>query len=396
MTAEQVSKWARRFVLSSAAFLLVWQFSVLLDYPRNIGVILGVYGFVLHMIFGKAYSLLPSYFDRDLQWGQAPAFQLPLTVLGTICLSLGWVSGAPTWVKLLGSVLWTAGIIIFVGTILWTIRDNLLAVETATSDVNVERKWIDRLANVFMLGPLAYLLIGSYQTLAMVIALPTVILPGMPRTAHLLAAGVGALMIFAVGFRLLPRFLVAYPPRFAAVVVLPSGTIGPLLLAYSFRDGIIFQIGAILEAIAVVGFVGVYSYLFLQTDRNRIGFYGVLLAMGYAIVGIGLGLQFAFADISHQLTTAHYRVNILGFLGLTIVGVAYQFYPPGIGGKIGVSDRGGLASIGIIGTGLAIEIIGYFLATTWISLVGTIIILGGVILYGYILVQLFLQRYDGL
>jgi hypothetical protein len=82
MTAASVSKWARWFVIASVSFLVVWQLAALAGVPRRTEVVLGVYGFVLHMVFGKAYSLLPAYFDRSLSPTWGPGVHLPATVAG--------------------------------------------------------------------------------------------------------------------------------------------------------------------------------------------------------------------------------------------------------------------------------------------------------------------------
>ncbi|WP_248910265.1 hypothetical protein [Halocatena marina] len=83
--AETVSRWARRYVIVSALFLILWQGAALVGISRQTEVLLGVFGFVLHTIFGKAYSLIPSYFNRQLTIVPAPMVQFPLTVVGTGC-----------------------------------------------------------------------------------------------------------------------------------------------------------------------------------------------------------------------------------------------------------------------------------------------------------------------
>lgn len=87
MTAAEVSARVRRFVLAGVGFLLVWQVARLAGVPRRTEVVLGLSGFVLHVLFGKAYALLPAYFDRGLAWPRAPAVQFPLTVLGVLGLA---------------------------------------------------------------------------------------------------------------------------------------------------------------------------------------------------------------------------------------------------------------------------------------------------------------------
>lgn len=119
MTAATVSQWARRYVLTSILFLLAWQVGVVVGIPRHTEVVLGIYGFVLHMIFGKAYSLVPVYFNRELEFSHAPAVQFPFVVAGTgglvgMSLQLG-----PPWLGSVGAILWSLGVGVFLGTLLW-------------------------------------------------------------------------------------------------------------------------------------------------------------------------------------------------------------------------------------------------------------------------------------
>jgi hypothetical protein len=89
MSAGAISRRARRFLLASACFLVAWQAGALAGISYRTAVVLGLLGFVLHAVFGKAYSLVPAYFDRELAIERAPTVQFPLTVVGTLCLALG-------------------------------------------------------------------------------------------------------------------------------------------------------------------------------------------------------------------------------------------------------------------------------------------------------------------
>ncbi len=80
MRPERVSRW---FVTASALFFVGLHAAMAVAAPRRVVVTLGLHGFVLHVLFGKAYALVPSYFNRDLAWDRGPAVQFPLSVLGT-------------------------------------------------------------------------------------------------------------------------------------------------------------------------------------------------------------------------------------------------------------------------------------------------------------------------
>lgn len=389
MKSGNLGRWSRGFTVASVAFLVAWQVAALAGVPRSVEVALGVHGFVLHMVFGKAYTLVPSYFDRELAVPGAAAVHLPLSVLGAAGLAAAPLTDVPVGVA--GSVAWTGGVAVFLFAILWTVRGNLGGTETGTSDVNRHRRRVDRLANAAVPVVLAYLAVGAYETLAGSTGLPPLV-GGGPRTAHLLAAGTGALLVFAVGFRLLPRFLAADPPTALVAVVLPAGAVGPLLLATDFWGGRWFRAGAVLQAVAVVGFAAAFVVLFVRSDRRRVGVYAVLLGVLAGVSAVALGLTFAFGEVGAWAPTAHFRLNVLGFLGLTIVGVAYQFYPPAVGTFPGAGDRTALASIGLLGGGLAVQVVG-MAWRPWLATAGEVLTLAGALAYGTLLVGLFYQRY---
>ncbi|NHN59943.1 MULTISPECIES: hypothetical protein [Halorussus] len=402
MGAGAVTRWARRFVAASALFLVAWQIAALAAtvsgttsaaaVPRQTRVALAVHGFVLHAVFGKAYSLVPSYFDRSLAVPRAPAVQFPLTTVGALGLAAGPLAGVPDLAAGVGAVLWAAGAAVFVAALAWTVRDDPTGRETGTSDANAERRPVDRAANAFVPVVLAYLLAGAYATAAPSLGLPGFASLGFARTAHLLAAGAAALLVFAVGFRLFPRFLVASPPRALVGVVLPAGAVGPALLAGDLYGGTWFRAGAALEALAVLGFGAAYAVLFVRSERRRVGFYAVLTGVAAGALGVAVGLHFAFAGRGFELIETHFRLNVLGFLGLTIVGATYQFYPPTVGTFPGASDRTALASIALVGAGLVAELGGALAGAEAVVLVGRASALAGAALFAGLVVGVFAER----
>ena len=402
MTSAFVSRWTRRTVAVGALFLVAWQVGVLVGGRAAVAVgphgfrpsvVVGLYGFALHVLFGKAYALVPAYFDRELAFPRAPAVQLPLTVGGVLGLATAAVVDAPTVVATAGGVLWVAGVSVFLATLAWTIRTNPVGSETGTGEANAHRRPVDRAANAVVPASLAYLALGSYETLALVTDLPTLVVASAPQVVHLLAAGTAGVLLFAVGLRLLPRFLVAAPPRPLVAVVLPAGALGPLLLAASFyRRGTWFSVGAAVEAAAVVGFAVAYVALFVRSDRDRVGFYGVLFGSGFGVVGVALGLDFAVRGVTGPLAVAHRRANLLGFLGVTIVGVAYQFYPPAVGTFPGADDRTALASLVALAGGLGVEIVGLATGASAVVTAGEALAAVGAVVATYLLLGLFYQR----
>jgi hypothetical protein len=179
--------------------------------------------------------------------------------------------------------------------------------------------------------------------------------------SHLLAVGTAALLVFAIGARLLPRLLRADVPDSLAVAVLATGAVGPALLVGWFDGGIAgtsgegLLHGAIaLVGIAVLGHAVLVSLLLVRAPAPRLGAYGVLAG---AIGGVGTVAAGGLIGLGEriELYAIHPRLGLLGFLGLTILGVVYHFYPPAVAG-----DRGDLvasASLCSLGGGVALELL---------------------------------------
>lgn len=349
-TAERLSRWSGRFVVAGACWLAIWQVALLAGVSHRTGVVVGLLGFVFQTVFGKAYSLLPSYFDRSLATTRHLPVQFALASAAPAALAVGIELSVPA-LRVAGAVSWLLAVCLFVGTLAVTIRDNPLGSETGTGDASAHREQLDRTANRFVPVVLGYLLVGSYALLAVETDLPALIDGYPPRSSHLLGAGAGVLLVFTVGFRLLPRFFVTTIDRRVAAVVLTAGAVGPALLAVSLPAGQLFVVAACVQATAVVGYAGAVTVLFARSDRRRVGLYGVVVGAGLGVVAVGIGLLFAIDGVTAEKVAAHVRLTLLGLLGVTIVGITYQFYPPGVSDVAGVSDRTAVAVIGGLGIG---------------------------------------------
>lgn len=394
MSAERVSRWARAYVAAGAAFLVFALGALVAALPQRTVVVLALFGFVLHTVFGKAYSLVPTYFDRSVSQPRLLAVQWPLTVLGTMAMATAG-SGLLDlpWLDPVGALAWAAGVGLFLGVVGWTIRDNLSGAETATGDAAADRQPVDRLANAFVPFALAYLAVGSYAVLAAETGLPVLVDGYRPRATHLLAAGTATLLVFALGFRLLPRFAVATPPRRAVPVVLFSGALGPVLVAFGLPGGPLLHAGAALESVAVLTFSASVFVLFSRSSRSRVGFYGVLTGLLVGSLGVLLGLVMAVGGLDGRVALAHARLNLFGFLGLVIVGVTYQFYPPAVGSFTGANDRTAGWAIGLLAGGITVHAAGLVLGSDLLVTTGALLsFLAGIAHVG-LLFGLFVQRY---
>ncbi|WP_380676450.1 hypothetical protein [Salinigranum sp. GCM10025319] len=371
------STWTRATVAVGVVALVAWQALVSIQGPTDAALLLAVCGFVLHVLLGKAYALVPSYFARELTPARAPSIGLPLTAGGTLLL-VGWRGfGLTREVGLLGAVLWTLGVGVFVGTLAWTVRDNPTGAETGTGEHNAHRRAVDRYANPFILVSMAYLLVGSVDLLGVVGGFPTFVAPQLAAVVHLLAAGGAVLALLAVGVRLLPRFLAAPPPKPVVFVALPAAALGPVLLASSLGAGPAFVAGAVCEAVGVVGFAVVVLVTLHRSDRRRVGFVGVGGGVVAGTVAVALGFVFALVGLDATLAVVHRRLNLVGLLGLSIVGALFQFYPPAVGNSRLTGDRTAVAALGLMIVGVTIEVAGLLAAVDPIVRVGRVLVLGG-------------------
>ncbi|WP_254523531.1 hypothetical protein [Natrinema caseinilyticum] len=390
-----VTRWSRAFVATGIGFFVVWQFSVAAGVPRAATVPIGVSGFVLHVVFGKAYTLVPSYFARRLAVPYAPAIHFPFAVVGTAGGAAAGAGIGPPVLALAGATSWFVGCLVFVTAIGWTVRDDPTGRHTGTGTADAHRETVDRLANAAVPLVLAYLLVGSSRRLVAELGLePSTPFPG-PATTHLLAAGTAALLVFAIGFRLLPRLLVATPRPELVGVVLIAGSLGPALLAFDFRGGLPFRIGAGLQATALVGFAVAYVDLSRQSDRCRVGRRAILAAACCAVLIAALGVVFAFAPSSNvppSAYVAHYRLAVGGFVGLTIVGVTYHFYPPAVASRTGIDDRTARLSIVALVAGLGLEVAGLLASIAALVAIGRWLSVLGAVIYADVLWTIFAER----
>jgi hypothetical protein len=221
---------------------------------------------------------------------------------------------------------------------------------------------------------------------------------------HLLAAGAATLLVVTLGFRLLPRFFGTYPTRRSAVLVLPAAAIAPGLVAAGFVDDRFLPIGAALLLFAIVSFTIIVFRMWIDAERRRIGLYAVLPSTTFGVIGVSLGSLFAVSGASSALIATHLRVNLLGFLGLMIVGTSFQFYPPQVGTLPGSSNRAAATVIAILACGLAVEVLAAVavtaLAPVTVPLSSPMITFGhwltlsGAVGYGYLIVSAFTARSD--
>ncbi|AFK20931.1 hypothetical protein E6P09_17400 (plasmid) [Haloferax mediterranei ATCC 33500] len=401
MTGAGRSRWSRRFIILSAAFLVVWRFGALVGISRRVEVTIALFGFVFHVVFGMAYLLVPSYFGTILATDRVPAAHLAVSVSGTVLLTAGSLLDIPasveSTVESAGVLLWCAGIVAFLAALLWSIRDPLLGGETGTSSHRSDHEWVDRYANRFIPVSFAYLAAGSYELLARVSPLPGLTDGYMPRVTHLLAAGFVVLLVFTLGVRLAPRFLGVPAPKVPTGIVLLTGAVGPALIAFGLTSRSVLVAGALAEAVAFVGFTAVYLVIYLRSDRRRVGSGSILVGTVSGVFGVAIGVTvavgplFGLQPFSLGMVQTHLQLNLFGFLGLVIVGFAVQFYPPTAGRFRGANERTARIVIGTLAVGLGTVAVGRVLSQSSFVTLGNGLALVGAVGYGYLLTRLLVE-----
>ncbi|WP_239639483.1 hypothetical protein [Halobiforma nitratireducens] len=175
--------------------------------------------------------------------------------------------------------------------------------------------------------------------------------------------------------------------------MLVTGATGPALIAVDFYGGSVFQVGAVFQTVALVGFAAAYGDMYRRSDRSRVGGRTVLVAVLFGVLAALLGISFAALPeaVPGSAFEAHYRLAVGGFLGLTIVGVTYFFYPPGIASRRYVDDRTAGAAVVALGTGLLLEAVALLAAAPTV-VVGRVLSVIGAVLYATVLGTIFSER----
>ncbi|MFC6718960.1 hypothetical protein ACFQGT_20145 [Natrialbaceae archaeon GCM10025810] len=204
---------------------------------------------------------------------------------------------------------------------------------------------------------IGYLLVGTIGLLATTPVLEFESIT-LPQVSHYYAVGFGAVLIYALGARLLIGFYHVTPSRVISWPTLLAGAVAPLLLGMPLWQEPWFSLGGVLGAVAMTGYLLLVGFVAVETDRSRVELAGILCGSLTGVAAVAVGLSVAFGGGIHDATTLHRTFVLSGFFPLTIVGYAYQFFPVTSGRFPGATTRGVAAAIGLLAVGVLVQGIG--------------------------------------
>jgi len=376
-----VGRWTRVFTVDSALGFVALAALVAVDASRFELALVGVCWFLLPMVFGMAYVLLPPYVGRTFRPAWLPGLHVAAALAGTGGLVWWGVFDGAWWAGRFGLFAWTIGVLCF------SVGLGRLAVPAVRERAQIRFRDGDnpqrstRLATALLPVGLSALL-GATLWLAGRASSPTGFRLAFPAAVHGMAAGFAALLVFALGVRLLRGFFHVDPPRWLEWAVLLPGALGPLLLASQPPGAPGFVAGGALETVAMLAYLALVSVVAWRTDARRVGLAGIWLGAvsGALATMIALGAVTGIVSVV-GLLDLHAVLVLQGFFGLTIVGYAFQFFPVTTGRFRGASRRGALTVVALIATGLGLRIVAVTPVLAALSAIGGVLGIGGAIGY---------------
>lgn len=315
------------------------------------------------VIFGTSRMLIAGMAGRDVTGPRGLAWAaLGLAATGALG---SWATWASSRVSLAGSVAWALGLLIHVGIIALSARGPRL--RGASADA------IDPLRNRLVLVlDWASLAFGGASALTIPFASAGA-LPWL-SAIHLLLPGFVVLTLVAVACRVLPRLSGVAFPRWLLGALAATLPLGPALLAWGVAwGGAAFVAGAAIEATGLALFGGATLYALATSSRPRASFLALGASAISIVVGVLLGVQFVVAPGTRMLGPAHGLLNVLGFVGLFVLGTSFEMYAPAIRAGLRAFRIQTRVTIGACAMGLSMTVGGSISSKEWPTQIGLLL-----------------------
>ncbi len=353
---------------------------------NRLSIHLAAWGFIGMMIFGMAYVLVPSFLGKNLAMVSAPKVHLALALSSLVLVILAEARlSTTTW--RIASALWLAGAVLFAG--------NMLATSRRARRPTIKRqkplRLGDRAGVLLVVVATGYLLASSALFIQFDLERGVGVVLAMNYWAHLhlYLLGFVIMMVFGVGYHLIPRFLAATPHIGLLYANVATAVPAPVLMVvFIARGGPGFVIGAALFATAFASFASNVVLMFIRRGRDvQPTFAFILLALVFFSAGIGLGLTFALYSPTRYLSPVHAELNLFGFVAMTIFGVSYYVFPYFPKGSDTPSYARPLAHMILAATGLSLAAVAklHLLLSgrglPWLVVFGEALILVSVLIY---------------
>lgn len=276
-------------------------------------------GFVT-LIVGTTRMLLDGPADRNV----AGARRLRWVVLGLLTAgSIGLYLGAdpPDAISAVAGTVWGVGLVIHVGIVLVTVRRPRRGASPSGADPGLQR-WLGGLDAVALMYAIAA---AALVPLAWAGTIP------QATAVHVLLLGFVTLTIVGVVGHVLPRFTQVALPKRVFLPALGPLAVGPALVAVAIAwvPKLLF-VGAAVEAAGLVPIGVAVLWMLVGAERWRAPLASVAVGTSFLLVGVGLGVLFAVDPASRWLVPLHGAINVLGFVGLFVLGFGVELYAPSI------------------------------------------------------------------
>lgn len=316
---------------------------------------LAVLGGVLPMILAVNSRIMPVFLRRD--WVSMP---LVMTMIG-LGLASGWIVFAGRMLDIsllitLGSAASLAAGLLLIYNIGQVFKKQSV-VRPAPPLPFPEQAQADRIATNFTRLCSVWLLVGTGVGLV-----TSIYMPDRGRWdlvwAHSMLVGFALSMATGVTYHVLPRWTTGRWRSIRAlrihwyitVVMLPL-----MVLALAIDSQVLFHMSGPLQAVAIALWIGNCLPFVRKLPRfTALGVGAAFLALGF---GIALGMSFAVTPVQGAyLRPVHAELNLFGWAGLLISGMAYYLVPRFAGAPLRWS-RIALAQLAITAISLTVSVV---------------------------------------